>query len=158
MTEGWGASVAIAGGVTSAFWILMTLGRLTLAGLPITAGTYLRWMPLGLTTCAGLIWFGQFSLLLGAAAILGVGLCASVIFPSLIFQGVQNSSLTTRAKLSGGMLTSAAAGGASGPAAMGVIAGAGALLWIPLPIAVIGIGTVWLARQIAKPESTDTEY
>ncbi|WP_420550664.1 MFS transporter [Litorivicinus lipolyticus] len=149
MTQGWSMSIEVAGMATSVFWILITVGRISLAGLPLSAAWWLKLMPWMLAGSAGLLFVGQHQLWFGIAALWAVGLSASVIFPSLIYQAITNAQPATKPKIAGAILTCAAAGGASGPAAIGWLASAGALLWIPLPIAALGVVSALCARQVA---------
>ena len=153
MTQGWQSSEVLAGSITSSFWALLTLCRLGLSLLPVSAGRWLRIMPIGLMLSPLLIGVGIWTPLLGMAGVILAGVCSSVMFPNIINRGITNADPQNHGKVTGYMLTTAAAGGAGGPALMGVIAGAGALLWIPLPIFLIGIGAAYSARAIATKSS-----
>jgi len=155
MTQGWGTSVAFAGAVTSGFWALLSLCRLGFSILPLGASQWLRTMPVVLALSPLLIGLGFWFSWIGAAGVLLAGISASVVFPNLIAQGVANADEHNHGKVTGLMLTSAAAGGTSGPGLMGLVAGAGALIWIPLPMIAIGAGSAYLAWQITKGPGSD---
>lgn len=155
MTQGWNTSVEFAGTVTSIFWALLTVFRILLSLTPVSANGWLRSMPKLLALSPVILALGVISPWLGAAGVIAAGIASSVIFPNAIFRGVNNATEKNQGKVTGFMLTSAAAGGAGGPAIMGVIAGAGALLWIPLPMALLGIAGAYVADRITRPGSTD---
>lgn len=153
MTEGWGTSIEFAGTVTSIFWALLTVFRILLSITPVSADGWLRSMPRLLAFSPVILAMGMISPWLGAMGVITAGIAASVIFPNAIFRGVNNADEKNQGKVTGFMLTSAAAGGAGGPAIMGVIAGAGALLWIPVPMLAIGIAAAYSADRITRADS-----
>ncbi len=154
MSEGWGMSVAIAGTITSLFWALLSLCRLGFSALSLSAAHWLRLMPVVLALSPLLIGAGYWFNWVGAAGVLLAGIAASVIFPNMIAQGVANSDERNHGKVTGLMLTSAAAGGTGGPGLMGAVASAGALLWIALPMLIIGSAGAYVARQMTKPAAS----
>ena len=112
MTQGWQSSEVLAGSITSSFWALLTLCRLGLSLLPVSAGCWLTHHADRPDAQPPVDWGWNMDAITGYDWGHSGRVCSSVMFPNIINRGITNADPQNHGKVTGYMLTTAAAGGA----------------------------------------------
>ncbi len=146
------ATPQLAGSLVSVYWGLAMVGRFLGSAIlhRVNPGLLLSACALGAATLAGLS--GLSDGLFAAGTLLAVGLCNSIMFPTIFSLALQD--LREQAPQASGMLCLAIVGGAVVPVITGVVAdhdGLRAALWVPMLcyLGIAGFGA--FARRRAAP-------